>query len=137
LGRITRFTYTLGLIFISVVAWGLRNWGAELVPLGADLCIGECFQFAIVYQLTLGFCIYHLILAFLLLGVKNRRPQRANFHHSWWLFKAIALALICFGCLYIKEEFFTAYAMVVTIGGIAFFLVQGVAIIKISKTLAV
>ena len=131
--KIARFTYTLGFVLLALGLWALRNWGDEWLPV--DICIGECFRYAIVYQVSLAFVIYHLLLALFTVGLRNEEPDRAIIHNGLWLFKAIILFGLMVACFFIQEGFFSGFAVVVTIGALLFVLVQVVILLDIAHKL--
>lgn len=112
----TRIAYAFILLLNSIVSWiMLTPWALKkLQHLTLDYmeirCDGkECHGWVAVHRINFGLGLFHLILAFLLLGVKNSRDTRAAIQNGFWGPKIILWLAFVVVSFFIPESFFFIY----------------------------
>lgn len=112
----TRIAYALILLINSIVSWiMLTPWALKkLEHMTLDYmeirCDGkECYGWVAVHRINFGLGLFHLILAFLLLGVKNSKDSRAALQNGYWGPKVILWIGLVVMSFFIPESFFFVY----------------------------
>lgn len=112
----TRIAYAFILLINSIVSWiMLTPWALKkLQHLTLDYmeirCDGkECYGWVAVHRINFGLGLFHLILALLLLGVKNSRDTRAALQNGFWGPKIILWLAFVVMSFFIPESFFFVY----------------------------
>jgi hypothetical protein len=112
----TRIAYAFILLINSIVSWiMLTPWALKkLQHLTLDYmeirCDGkECHGWVAVHRINFGLGLFHLILALLLLGVKNSRDSRAALQNGFWGPKIILWLAFVVMSFFIPESFFFVY----------------------------
>lgn len=112
----TRIAYAFILLINSIVSWiMLTPWALKkLQGLTLDYmeirCDGkECYGWVTVHRINFGLALFHLILAVLLLGVKNSRDTRAGLQNGFWGPKIILWLAFVVVSFFIPESFFFIY----------------------------
>lgn len=112
----TRIAYAFILLVNSIVSWiMLTPWAMKkLQHLTLDYmeikCDGkECHGWVAVHRINFGLGLFHLILALLLLGVKNSRESRAALQNGFWGPKIIFWLGFVVMSFFIPESFFFVY----------------------------
>src|SRR5467141_636572 len=92
----TRIAYAFILLINSILSWiMLTPWALKkLEHMTLDYmeikCDGkECYGWVAVHRINFGLGLFHLILAFLLVGVRTSRDSRAALQNGFWGPKAI------------------------------------------------
>lgn len=86
---------------------------------------GDCYGWVAVHRINFALGIFHIIMAFLLLGVNSSKNPRANIQNGFWGPKIIAwLALIVVSFL-IPEAFFMFWGNYIAMIGATLFLLLG------------
>ncbi|KAJ6134877.1 hypothetical protein N7512_000037 [Penicillium capsulatum] len=112
----TRIAYAFILLINSIVSWiMLTPWALKkLQHLTLDYmeirCDGkECHGWVAVHRINFGLALFHLILAFLLLGVKTSRDSRAAIQNGFWGPKVVLWVAFVVMSFFIPESFFFVY----------------------------
>ncbi|MBN3279062.1 SERC1 protein, partial [Polyodon spathula] len=85
-----------------------------------------------IYHIFFGMASFHLLLAFLMINVKNSKDPRALVHNGFWIFKVFAAVIIIVCSFYIPEEYFSKALFVVgSAGAFCFTLIQLVVLIDV------
>ncbi|EGG19994.1 TMS membrane protein [Cavenderia fasciculata] len=112
------------------------SWFADIDVL--QICSkqdNECYGALVVYRLTFGLAVYHILLALILIGVKNTENPRAQIQDGYWPVKIVLLAGIIFASFFIPNQFFVYYGWISLFGAAAFILIQLVLLIEFGYTL--
>ncbi|TVY80410.1 Membrane protein TMS1 [Lachnellula suecica] len=128
----TRIAYALILLVNSILAWiMLTPWAIKkLQHLTLDYMEikcpdGECYGWVAVHRISFALGIFHIIMAFILLGVNSSKNPRAKIQNGFWGPKIIAwLALIVLSFL-IPEKFFMFWGNYIALIGATLFLLLG------------
>jgi len=113
----TRMAYCLILILNSLFAWimltpfaikKLESWSYDYIKMSCpeDTCYGVLAVHRICFALTL----FHVILALLLLKVRNTRQKMAVIQNGWWGPKVLIWLLLVFSTFFIPNGFFMFYS---------------------------
>ncbi|KAJ6096516.1 DNA mismatch repair protein [Penicillium sp. IBT 16267x] len=128
----TRIAYAFILLINSIVSWiMLTPWALKkLQHLTLDYmeirCDGkECHGWVAVHRINFGLGLFHLILALLLLGVKNSRDSRAALQNGFWGPKIILWLAFVVMSFFIPESFFFIYGNYVAFFCAMLFLLLG------------
>ncbi|KAF7173637.1 hypothetical protein CNMCM5623_005881 [Aspergillus felis] len=112
----TRIAYAFILLINSIVSWiMLTPWALKkLEHMTLDYmeirCDGkECHGWVAVHRINFGLGLFHLILAFMLLGVKSSRNGRAVLQNGFWGPKIILWIALVVTSFFIPESFFLVY----------------------------
>jgi hypothetical protein len=113
----TRIMYAVIFMFNSIISWiALSNsltkfvekltWG--LFKFGNKFCKDEqgCIGFTSVQRINFSLGILHLILAFLLIGVKSTKNPRAVIQNGYWMTKIFILWTFIITSYLIPDKFF-------------------------------
>lgn len=128
----TRIAYALILLVNSILSWiMLTPWAInKLQHLTLDYMKiscpeGECYGWVAVHRINFALGIFHIIMAFLLLGVNSSKNPRANIQNGFWGPKVIVwLALIVLSFL-IPDGFFMFWGNYIAFTGATLFLLLG------------
>ncbi|PSS25812.1 hypothetical protein M430DRAFT_115891 [Amorphotheca resinae ATCC 22711] len=128
----TRIAYALLLLVNSILSWiMLTPWAInKLQKLTFDYMKiscpeGECYGWVAVHRINFALGIFHIIMAFLLLGVNSSKNPRASIQNGFWGPKIIAwLALIVVSFL-IPDGFFMIWGNYIAFAGATLFLLLG------------
>lgn len=128
----TRIAYALILLVNSILSWiMLTPWAInKLQNLTFDYMKiscpeGECYGWVAVHRINFALGIFHIIMAFLLLGVNSSKNPRAGIQNGFWGPKIIAwLALIVVSFL-IPDGFFMIWGNYISFTAATLFLLLG------------
>lgn len=128
----TRIAYALILLVNSILSWiMLTPWAIQkLQHLTLDYMKiscpeGECHGWVAVHRINFALGIFHIIMAFLLLGVNSSKNPRAGIQNGFWGPKIVAwLALIVVSFL-IPDGFFMVWGNYISFTGATLFLLLG------------
>ncbi|ERF68388.1 hypothetical protein EPUS_03706 [Endocarpon pusillum Z07020] len=131
----TRIAYAFILLVNSILSWiMLTPWAIKkLQHLTLDYmtfdCGGEdhpqCYGFFAVQRINFALGLFHLILAFLLLGVKSTRDGRAAIQNGYWGPKIIVWLLLIIISFFIPEGFFQVWGNYFAFAGAMLFVLLG------------
>ncbi|RAL13761.1 Serinc-domain-containing protein [Aspergillus homomorphus CBS 101889] len=112
----TRIAYAFILLFNSIVSWiMLTPWALrKLQHMTLDYmeirCDGkDCHGWVAVHRINFGLGLFHLILAFALLGVRSSKDGRAVLQNGFWGPKIILWLALVVASFFIPESFFFVY----------------------------
>ncbi|PYI07582.1 membrane protein TMS1 [Aspergillus sclerotiicarbonarius CBS 121057] len=112
----TRIAYAFILLINSIVSWiMLTPWALKkLQHMTLDYmeirCDGkECYGWVAVHRINFGLGLFHLILAFMLLGVRTSKDGRAVLQNGFWGPKIILWLALVVASFFIPESFFFVY----------------------------
>ncbi|KAF8857930.1 membrane protein-like protein TMS1 [Acephala macrosclerotiorum] len=128
----TRIAYALILLVNSILSWiMLTPWAInKLQHLTLDYMTiscpdGPCYGWVAVHRINFALGVFHIILAFILLGVNSSKNPRANIQNGFWGPKIIAwLGLIVLSFL-IPESFFFVWGNYISFIAATLFLLLG------------
>lgn len=128
----TRIAYAFILLINSILSWiMLTPWALKkLEHMTLDYmeikCDGkECYGWVAVHRINFGLGLFHLILAFLLVGVRTSRDSRAALQNGFWGPKAIVWIAFVILSFFIPEEFFFIYGHYIAFISAMLFLLLG------------
>ena len=112
----TRIAYAFILLINSIVSWiMLTPWALKkLQHMTLDYmeirCDGkECYGWVAVHRINFGLGLFHLILAFMLLGVRTSKDGRAVLQNGFWGPKIVLWLALVVASFFIPESFFFVY----------------------------
>ena len=133
---VTRLMYSLGFVVTCVLGWLMSRYGYLLPAIGTLLCPASaagsvnCGSYLAVYRVSLGFVLYHILLALLTVRVRSSHSIRAHFHNSWWLVKLLLwLGCMALGLFVVPSQWFDGYWVFVFVGSFVFILVQAMLLV--------
>lgn len=138
----TRIAYAFILLINSIFAWiMLTPWALrKLEHLTLDYMTfecdsHECHGYMAVQRINFALGLFHFILSFILIGVRNTKDGRAGLQNGYWGPKIIAwIAFIVISFL-IPEQFFMFYGKYVAFAGAMLFVLIGlVLLVDLSHT---
>jgi len=136
---LTRIVYIFFFLLVSVVSYVLSYWTPSFLKninvFKVCLSNEECYGALVVYRLTFGLVVYHILLALIMIGVKNTYDSRAKFQDGWWPIKFLLLAGIIFGSFYIPNKFYVYYGWIAIFGAALFIIIQLVLLVEFAYTL--
>jgi len=112
----TRLAYVLLFGLTVIVAWVFGSYATEIlhwVP-GVNLCNYNqlCVPSAVVYRVTTALCVFHLLLAVILIGVKNTKDPRAMLQDGFWGLKAALLVGLTVVAFVVPSQFYVGWSYV-------------------------
>lgn len=138
----TRIAYAVILLINSIFAWiMLTPWAIrKLEHLTLDYMTfqcgsSECYGYMAVQRINFALGLFHFLLSFLLIGVRNTKDGRAGVQNGYWGPKIIAwIAFIVISFL-IPEEFFMFYGKYIAFLGAMLFVLLGlILLVDLSHT---
>lgn len=121
----------------SIIAWVFSFWAIELlgwIPTIVDA--GDCCSGAVaVYRITWALFIFHIILSFATIGVKDKDECRAQIHSDWYSIKFLLLTFLAVVSFWIPNSFFIGYGWVALIGAGIFVILQLLMLIEFAHSL--
>jgi serine incorporator 1/3 len=128
----TRIAYAFVLLINSILSWVmLTPWALKkLEHMTLDYmeikCDGkECYGWVAVHRINFGLGLFHLILAFLLIGVRTSKDTRAALQNGFWGPKVVVWLAFVVMSFFIPEEFFFIYGHYVAFISAMLFLLLG------------
>ena len=128
----TRIAYAFILLINSIISWiMLTPWALKkLQHLTFDYmkirCDGkECYGWVAVHRINFGLGLFHLLLAFMLLGVQSSKNGRAGLQNGFWGPKIILWILFVVVSFFIPESFFFVYGNYIAFFCAVLFLLLG------------
>lgn len=89
----------------------------------------ECYGFMAVQRINFALGLFHFLLSFILIGVRNTKDGRAGLQNGFWGPKIVAwIAFIVISFL-IPEEFFMFYGKYIAFTGAMFFVLLGLVLL--------
>lgn len=121
----TRLFYAVWLLFNSLVSWIAMSANKSILwPGSTCAATGECGFFT-VHRLNFALGLMHLILAFVLVGVKSTKDARASLQNSWWSLKFLAYAGLIVLSFAMPNSFFVFFSKWVSVPAGAVFIIVG------------
>jgi len=138
----TRIAYAIILLFNSVFAWiMLTPWALrKLEHLTLDYMTfqcgsHECYGYMAVQRINFALGLFHFLLSFILIGVRNTKDGRAGLQNGYWGPKIIAWIAFIIISFLIPEEFFMFYGRYIAFtGGMLFTLLGLVLLVDLAHT---
>lgn len=138
----TRIAYAVILLFNSIFAWiMLTPWAIrKLEHLTLDYMTfecgsSECYGYMAVQRINFALGLFHFLLSFLLIGVRNTKDGRAGIQNGYWGPKIIAWIAFIVISFFIPEEFFMFYGKYIAFLGAMLFVLLGlVLLVDLSHT---
>lgn len=128
----TRIAYAFILLINSIVSWiMLTPWALKkLQHMTMDhmeiRCDGkECHGWVAVHRINFGLGLFHLILALLLLGVRNSKDSRAALQNGFWGPKVLVWIGFVVMSFFIPESFYFVYGPYIAFFSAILFLLLG------------
>ncbi|CCD27037.1 Tms1p NDAI_0J01450 [Naumovozyma dairenensis CBS 421] len=120
----TRLLYAGWLLLNSLISWISMSINKSFLwPGKTCAATGECGFFT-VHRLNFALGTMHVLLAFILLGVKSTRDVRATLQNSWWSLKFIVYLVLVVVSFLIPNEFYIVFSKWVSVpSGVIFILV--------------
>lgn len=128
----TRIAYAFILLLNSIFAWiMLTPWAIRKLEhltldyMTFDCGSHECYGYMAVQRINFALGLFHFLLSFMLIGVRNTKDGRAGLQNGFWGPKIVAwIALIVVSFL-IPEEFFMFYGKYIAFTGAMLFVLLG------------
>ncbi|EGC35452.1 hypothetical protein DICPUDRAFT_33388 [Dictyostelium purpureum] len=136
----TRLIYIVFFLLVSVIAYVFSYWSFSWVD-SLDflkVCSKEdnaCVGALLVYRLTFGLALYHLLLAVVMIGVKSGGEGRAKFQDGYWPVKVLMLAGLITVSFFIPNKFFVVYGWAAIFCAAIFILIQLVLLVEFAYSL--
>ncbi|KAH0466057.1 hypothetical protein IEQ34_006160 [Dendrobium chrysotoxum] len=128
--RSARLAYC-GLFALSLVlSWILREVAAPLleqipwINTFTHTPPKEWFQTNAVLRLSLGNFLFFIVLALMMIGVKDQNDKRVSWHHGGWILKIVVWAVLVLLMFFLPNVFITIYETLSKFGSGFFLLVQ-------------
>lgn len=138
----TRIAYAVILLFNSVFAWiMLTPWALrKLEHLTLDYMTfkcgsHECYGYMAVQRINFALGLFHFLLSFILIGVRNTKDGRAGLQNGYWGPKIVAWIAFIVISFFIPEGFFMFYGRYIAFaGGMLFTLLGLVLLVDLAHT---
>jgi hypothetical protein len=127
--RSARFAYC-GIFGISlIVSWILREFAAPLLEKipwinTSETHSTEWYQMEAVLRISLGNFLFFVILALVMIGVKDQNDTRDSWHHGGWTVKFVIWGLLTILMFFMPNVVVTIYGTLSKFGAGLFLLVQ-------------
>lgn len=128
----TRIAYAFILLINSVFAWiMLTPWAIrKLEHLTLDYMTfqcgsSECYGYLAVQRINFALGLFHFLLSFLLIGVRNTKDGRAGVQNGFWGPKIVAWIAFIVVSFLIPEQFFMFYGKYIAFAGAMLFVLLG------------
>ncbi|KAK5086294.1 Membrane protein tms1 [Lithohypha guttulata] len=128
----TRIAYAFILLLNSIFAWiMLTPWAIrKLEHLTLDYMTfqcgsHECYGYMAVQRINFALGLFHFLLSFTLIGVRNTKDGRAGLQNGFWGPKLIAWIAFIIISFFIPEEFFMFYGKYIAFTGAMLFVLLG------------
>jgi serine incorporator 1/3 len=128
----TRIAYALILLINSIVSWiMLTDWAMKkLSHLTLDYvdikCHGEqCYGYVAVQRINFALGFFHILMALMLVGVRNSKDGRAPIQNGFWGPKVIAWVGMIVLTFFIPNSFFIVWGNYIAMIGACLFLLIG------------
>ena len=136
LSMATRIAYAFILLFNSIFAWiMLTPWAIrKLEHLTLDYMTfqcgsSECYGFMAVQRINFALGLFHFLLSFILIGVRNTKDGRAGLQNGYWGPKIVAWIAFIIISFLIPEEFFMFYGKYIAFTGAMLFVLLGLVLL--------
>lgn len=112
-----------------IVSWILREVGAPLLEKipwidSSDTHTKEWYQVQAVLHVSLGNCLFFVVLALIMIGVKDQNDKRDSWHHGGWTVKIVIWLLLIVLAFFIPDSIILAYGFISKFGAGLFLLIQ-------------
>jgi len=132
----TRIAYAVILLFNSVFAWiMLTPWALrKLEHLTLDYMTfkcgsHECYGYMAVQRINFALGLFHFLLSFILIGVRNTKDGRAGLQNGYWGPKIVAWIAFIVISFFIPEGFFMFYGRYIAFAGGMLFTLLGLVLL--------
>ncbi|KAK5584200.1 hypothetical protein RB653_005808 [Dictyostelium firmibasis] len=113
----TRLVYVIFFLIVSVVAYVLSYWSfswfnsLDVLKICSKSDSG-CQGALVVYRLTFGLALYHILLGLIMINVKSAGDGRAKLQDGYWPLKILLLGILIFVSFFITNPFFRIYSWI-------------------------
>jgi hypothetical protein len=132
----TRVTYALMLLVNSILAWiMLTPWAIEKLQhlmfdyVKINCPNGQCHGWLAVHRINFALGMFHVCLAFILIGVSSSKAPRAALQNGYWGPKLLIWAVFIFGAFLIPDAFFLFWGKYASFIFAMLFLVMGLVLL--------
>ncbi|XP_073944880.1 serine incorporator TMS1 isoform X2 [Choristoneura fumiferana] len=147
----TRLMYTLMLLLVMVAACvtlapGLHNElkkvpfcanSTGVVPVNFKVDCEQAVGYLAVYRICFALCMFFVLMALIMIGVKSSKDPRAGIQNGFWGIKFLVVIAGVIGAFFIPEGSFASTWMVFgMIGGFCYIIIQLVLIIDFAHSWA-
>lgn len=77
----------------------------------SDTHTKEWYQVQAVLHVSLGNCLFFVVLALIMIGVKDQNDKRDSWHHGGWTVKIVIWLLLIVLAFFIPDSIMLAYGM--------------------------
>jgi serine incorporator 1/3 len=77
----------------------------------SDTHTKEWYQVQAVLRASLGNCLFFVVLALIMIGVKDQNDRRDTWHHGGWTVKSVIWLLLIVLAFFIPDSIMLAYGM--------------------------
>ncbi|KAL4272100.1 hypothetical protein GQ457_13G024980 [Hibiscus cannabinus] len=128
-----------GLFGLSlIVSWILREVGAPLLEklpwINSSTHSKEWYQEQAVLRVSLGSFLFFVILALIMIGVKDQNDRRDSWHHGGWIAKMVIWVLLVILMFFLPNVVITVYGTLSIFGAGLFLLVQVIILLDFTHT---
>ncbi|EAL66846.1 TMS membrane protein/tumour differentially expressed family protein [Dictyostelium discoideum AX4] len=136
----TRLVYVVFFLLVSIVAYILSYWTFSWFNNLDVLKIcskgdNECKGALVVYRLTFGLALYHILLGLVMINVKSAGDSRAKLQDGYWPLKILLLGVLIFVSFFIPNSFFRVYTWISIFSAAIFIFIQLVLLIECAYSL--
>ncbi|KAG5518050.1 hypothetical protein PMAC_003236 [Pneumocystis sp. 'macacae'] len=128
----TRILYAFLFLLNSLFSWLMRtSWAIRklesLTPINMRTPCpeGKCYGVLAVRRINFSLGLFHLLMAFLLMGVCSTKKKASSLQNGYWSFKIIIWALIVMTTFFINDTFFVIWGNYVSLIGSIIFILFG------------
>ncbi|CAG8545679.1 14335_t:CDS:2 [Acaulospora morrowiae] len=129
---VTRVGFAVIFLLNSTFAWlMMSDWAMKKLRkktnnyLDLNCPDEDCYGVIAVHRICFALSLFHLILARLLIGVKDKREKWASIQNGWWGQKILLWVLLVIISFFVPNEFFMLWGNVVSLVGAVFFILLG------------
>jgi len=141
-----RIIYTVMFFLFSFIAWVFRTWAKQILSFVPVLkqCTEEatsssqitCYGTFAVYRITFVVAVFHLFMAVMTIGVKNRADCRMSLQDGWWGIKIILILGGIVGAFFIPNVFFEYFGWFALVASGIFIVIQLILLVDFAHTWA-
>jgi len=105
----------------------IEKWSYDYIKMDCDA--DKCYGVLAVHRICFALCLFHAILGFSLIGVKDTRDKRAAIQNGWWGPKVLLWILLIVVSFFIPNGFFIFWGNYVSLIGATIFILLGLVLL--------
>jgi len=132
----TRLGFALIFALNSMLAWLMKTpfmiqliekWSYDYIKMDCEE--GKCYGVLAVHRVCFALSLFHIILSFSLLGVRDTRDKRAAIQNGWWGPKVLNWFMFVIISFFIPNGFFVFWGNYVSLIGATIFILLGLVLL--------